>query len=194
MSTHSKVTVTVLLLAAVMGLAGVDAFMNRRELTAYLPGDAESPDVSQTPEGVTVQQDPDIAQVIATQGLVTVETSESSLLEQIIQGKAAVFDFSILKDDDRIGSVTWTTSSQVKTWFIALKEALLPAFSPQVRNVRDTTEAVPGHPVRNVLRFTDPGLGEDSFAFVRTLDRLYEFHIRTGREEVMQAVIDALTQ
>lgn len=191
MRNRSKVAVTILLLLAVAGLAGLDAYWNQRQLTAYLPGGTLS---ERTPSsGVPLPQGPDVKAVIEAEGFMSAETSEQSLLRQVLQEQAPVSDLSILQEEDRVGSVTWVRSAEVKKVFIALKEALLPAFSPQVRGLQDATETPTGRPVRNVLRFTDPGLGEDGFTFVRVGSALYEFHIVAGKEAEMQKVIDALT-
>ncbi len=200
MSTRSKFLLTLLLIVAIAALAGIDAAMNKHELTAYLPGgeessgEASSENASTVPPGaVQKQSGPDVAAVIAEQGFTTQKVDEQSLVRQVVGAKATVQDLSILKDSDRAGSVTWVDSPQVKTYFIALKESLLPAFSPEVTDLKDTTDAKPGSPVRNILTFFDLGLSEERMSFVRVRERLYEFHIAGGKEEVMTELIDALT-
>lgn len=199
MTARAKIIVTGVLLLCIVALAGIDAAMNRREFLAYLPESEDSTTVTtaETPApettGVAKVEGPDVEETIKGQALESQETSETSLLEQVVNGKGVIHTLGILKDGDRVGAVTWVESPQVKTFFIALKEALLPAFSPKVTDLRDTTEAKPGNPVRNILTFKDPELGPDRFAFVRSRERLYEFHMAEGQEVVMSALVDALT-
>lgn len=197
MTTRSNVGVTLLLLVAIAGLGLTDAYMNRKDLAAYLPGNAEDatkPDTDvPSPVPIPVQQGPDVAASITALGFTTATTNEASLIEQIVQDASAVSDLGILSNGDRIGSVTWVTSANVKNTFIALKEALLPSFSTDVTDLKDTTDARPGHPVRNVLTFLDPALSTERMTFVRVAGNLYEFHIVTGKEAQMQTLIDALT-
>ncbi len=47
--------------------------------------------------------------------------------------------------------------------------------------------------VRNYLTFLDPSLSTERLIFVRVRERLYEFHVVTGKEEVMNILIQSLT-
>lgn len=196
MTTNAKVIVTVLFLAVIAGVVGIDAWRNNREWTAMLSrNEAQTEGTGDTPvTGVAKHSGPDVAATIEHLGFQTEATTEMSLIEQVIQDKTAVLGRSILKDGDRAGSVTWVESLEVKTIFNALKESLLPAFSPHVTDLQDRTEAKPGQPVRNILTFYDPGLSEERLAFVRVRERLYEFHIAKGKEEVMMKMIEEVTK
>ena len=132
--------------------------------------------------------------VIVQQGFTTQQTTERTLLAPIVSGKAIVHTVVVLKDGDRAGSVTWVESPQVKFFFIGLKEALISAFSANVKSLTDMTLQEVGKPVRNVLTFEDRALGEEAFAFVRVRERLFEFHIAKAQEASMQALIGALTE
>lgn len=198
MTTRAKLLTTGLLVLAISGLAGIDAWRNGRELTAYVPEGQQTEGGEDAahllpPGAVTKQSGPDIAALIAAQGFTLEEATELSLIEQIAGDKAPAHTLAILKDADRAGSVTWVESPQVKTYFFALKESLLPAFSAQVQDLQDTTTATIGTPVRNVLTFFDPGLSPERLAFVRVRERLYEFHIASGKEEMMGGLIEVVT-
>ena len=197
MTTRAKVAVTVILLLVIGGLAALDAAMNRQELTAYLPQSEDGTGTATADPsvgGVQPESGPDVAKMITSLGFSAEATTEMSLIEQVVGDKATVEGVRILENDDRAGSITWVQSPHVKIFFIALKEALLPAFSTNVRDLSDTTESLPGSPVRNVLTFLDPSLSEERTTFVRVRSRLYEFHIAAGKEEAMQKIIDGLTR
>lgn len=190
MTTRTKVITTGVVLALLIGLTAADALVNKSHLSAYLPDLG----ISETaPAGVAKMSGPNVAQAVIDLGFTAQQSAELSLVEQVVGTKAKVEGLKILKDADRAGSVTWIDSPDVKTYFASLKESLLSSFSSGVRDLKDTTDARAGMPVRNILTFTDPALSEEQLMFVRVRERLYEFHIAKGKEETMNAVIEGVT-
>lgn len=196
MTVRSKVAVTAILLLGIAGLAGVDAYMNQRELTAYVPylaDDQASSKPAEMPKGVAKATGPDTGAVAAEMGFAIQEGNEASLIGQVVAGSSPVRSLILLKDGDRAGAVIWIDSPNVKTYFLALKESLLSSFSSNVRDLRDVTQNEEGKPVRNILTFIDPSLSDERLAFVRVRERLYEFHINASQEAAMTMFIDTLT-
>lgn len=221
MSAASKITVTVLLVVFLTGLGIADAVYSGKKTalvgengpdTIAIQGTGEDEDDTEptaeesdededtqpTPaatRGVAKNNGAMPAQVAAQQGLSLQETTgkENAILPGLIAGAVPVYSSAILADGDRAGSVTWTQTPQAKIYFVSLKESLLSAFSKDVKDLEDRTEQEPGKPVRNVLQFQDPALGEEKIVFVRVRERILEFHLTPGKEEVMQRLIDGLS-
>ncbi len=198
MSTRLKIIVTLVLLLLLGGLGAADYFLSGDEYAAKL---IENPDASSASSsesyiptvGTQKQSGPDVLNVITAAGYTTQKSEELSFLAQIAGSGASVSSAIILKNDDRAGSVTWTDSRNVKNQFIALKEALLGAFSSRVSDLRDETKVETDSPVRNILSFSDPALSEERLVFVRVRERLYEFHLAKGKEDMMIGLIEEIT-
>lgn len=200
MTPRNKLIVTTVLLLVLSGLGAADYYYSGNEYSAQLNGDggdtpSSTPPAETTlpPGAVAKNSGPEVATVISAEGLTTSESSDLSLLSQVVTGEASVESLAVLSEGDRAGSVTWVQTGDVKTIFISLKEALLSSFSSEVRDLRDETVQEAGKPVRNILTFFDPSLSEERIVFVRVRERLYEFHIATGKEETMNGVIEGLT-
>lgn len=185
-STTIAVTTTFLLVLVAIGVG--EAYMVREKLMGSLTDEpsgiavmkAESPDVRATIDGIeafTVQA-----------------TTEPTLLENVVPAGAPLERIALLHNGEYAGTLTWITSTDVKTIFIELKEALLPSFTPAVTGLTDETFQEPGLPVRNRLAFRDPGLGQDAFILLRVRDRLYEVHVAQGKEADMEELVNALSQ
>lgn len=194
MSNTAKLVITALLLLALAGIAGADYMLTGTSLPARLAltGNEEAnPTPQNTATPVAKSSGPAVQTVMTEAGLEVTASEEPTFLSQIIsKGLTSV---AVLKGGDRAGSATWIESPDVKNSFIALKDGLLESFSAGLRDLKDTTEQEPGHPVRNILRFTDPALSDEELVFVRVRERLFEFHIAPGSEETMEGLIDALT-
>lgn len=189
MSTTSKLTIAAVLLVFLGSIAAADLYVNENGLASLIPTGGNE-DV--TPPGEVVE-DTDVTAVAIEQELALQETDEESLMEQIIGDREEVTTRVMLANGDRAGTVSWVDSSNVKTYFIALKEALLSTFSPEVRDLKDETWQEPGQPVRSVLTFLDPGISDERLVFVSRNNRLYEFHVTAGQEATVGSFIDALT-
>lgn len=196
MEPRNKLIVTVALLLLLGGLGAADYLYQGGEYVGSVADDGTttSDDNTELPPGAVVKNTgPSIEETVAEQRLTAEPSGDLSLLAQIITDDTEIKSMAILSDGDRAGSVTWVETGDVKTHFIALKDALLGSFSSDMRDLRDETMQQPGEPVRNVLTFIDPGLSEERIVFVRVRERLFEFHLAEGKEEVMNGFIEALT-
>lgn len=187
MKTSTKIITTVLLLVALTGVGAADYYFAGREYAASLTGTEPTPG---TDTGVAKAEGPDVQQTLASMNLITQASEDLTFLAQVSNDQT-VKTFVVLQGNDRVGSVSWIDGG-AKQAFIALKSALLSAFSAKVENLSDKTYQDAGLPTRNVLTFRDPALSEETLTFVRVRERLYEFHTAdTGT--VMQQVIESLT-
>ncbi len=205
MSPRIKLIVTAVLLVFLGGLGVADYYLSGSQTVADVSSNTASSSTSsiatmaatgsgtQQAGGVSVNNGPAIEGTIQSLGFTTEQSTELSFLAQVAGSGAQIHSLAILQNNDRVGSVTWIESASVKTDFIALKEALLTAFTPKVQGLQDQTIESPNQPVRNVLSFFDPGLSAEKLTFVRVRERLYEFHIANGKDDVMQQLIDGLT-
>lgn len=197
MTTKAKALSTGALLVVLTGLGAAD-YISNNGLPASLPttgsGSVSSGMIVEDPTGtdpVAKQPGVDVASAMSQLGYETQSSTDLSMLSQVVTGQPQTL--VLLKNSDRVGSVTWIDSPQVKKFFISLKEGLLSAFSPNVTDLRDETLQSEGQPVRNVLTFLDTSLSEERLVFVRVRERLYEFHIANGKDTEMQALIEVLT-
>lgn len=198
MTTRSKIIVTSVLLLILGGLGAADYFSDNA-LTGDIAGEQTDTETSGNdeplPEGaVRKNTGPEVSDAIAAvEDFSTDESEDLSLITQIVKDGTPVRGLAILHDGDRAGSVTWVESGNVKNYFMALKEALLGTFSPDVTGLKDETLQEEGAPVRNLLTFTDPALSEEKLVFIRVRERLYEFHVADGKDAVMSTLIEELT-
>lgn len=197
MAPRNKLIVTLALLLFLGGLGAADYLYRGNEYVASVGGDGGQPTdrhpADLPPGAVAKNTGPSVEQVIAQEGLSAGESADLSLLGQVVTDGTPVRTITLLHDGDRAGSVIWVETGRVKDHFIALKDALINSFSPEMRDLRDETVTEPGKPVRNVLTFTDPALSEERIVFVRVRERLFEFHVAKEKEATMNAFIEALT-
>ncbi len=171
------------------GLAGADLLFLREPL--FLPA-ALRP---QTPgQGIGRQQSPVVGTVLAEQGITTQSSDRQSLLERTLQGQEPVTTAILLQYGDRLGLLSWVESPRSKLLFSALREALLPALSPGVQDLRDQRLTPPDRPPRTELTFLDPALSSERITLIRVRDRIYELHTAEGKEQAMEPLIDLLTK
>lgn len=199
MSPRSKVIVTVILLMFLSGIGAADYYVANGGFPSFNMGTTGSGSTvsvatSSIPRGgVRKQSGPPVEDAIKAAGFTTTDTSDLSFLAQIAGSGTEIHAIAILQNGDRAGSVTWIETPKVKNYFISLKEALLTAFSPQVQGLRDETMQGENMPVRNYLTFLDTSLSTERLVFVRVRERLYEFHIANGKDDVMNALIETVT-
>lgn len=189
MTPQSKVIITLALLLMLGGLGAADYFYSGSDYAGFLMGS----DSSENDGGVKKNSGPVVAEVLTELQLQSTDSNDLTLLAQVVNDGTPVASLTVLHEGDRAGTVTWVESPRVKDMFIALKEALLAAFSPEVRDLKDQTLQEADKPVRNILTFVDPALSDERIVFVRVRERLYEFHITEGKEDPMNALIDGLT-
>lgn len=192
MSTQSKVIITLALLLMLGGLGTAD-YLYSGEQYAGLLVQSDEETINEGGDGVKKNPGPMVEKVLTELQLQSSESNDLTLLAQVVKDGTPIESRTVLQEGDRAGTVTWVESPRVKDIFIALKEALLTAFSPQVRDLKDQTLQEADAPVRNLLTFIDPALSEERIVFVRVRERLYEFHITEGKEDPMNALIDGLT-
>ena len=142
--------------------------------------------------GVEKQSGPAIESVLEKLQMTSGPASEASILSRVVPD--AVTTWVLLKNGDRAGMISFVDSPNVKTYFIALKEALQKSFSPGLKDLLDETQEREGKPIRNILTFFDPAISEERTIFVRVRERLYEFHIAKDKDGDIFALVDALTE
>lgn len=189
MKNVTKLTTTLGLLAFLGGLGAVNYYATGDSpLTGSVTQQSSQPDGA-----VRKQVGPDVPSTIQTSGFIAAPSEDLSFLAQITGSGTRIDSLAIKKDTDWIGSVTWIDSPDAKTYFAALKEALLGAFSIDVADLKDETKQGGNQPVRNELSFYDPALSSERLRFVRVRERLYEFHLALGKEDVIEPLIEQLT-
>lgn len=144
--------------------------------------------------GVRRVTGPDVFAVLNQEGIATQNTQEESLLKKTVPNDTKVESRVILLGNDRLAFFAWMESPDAKTYFTALKEALHTSFSSELQDLVDEVQEREGKPVRNVLSFRDPAIHTERILFVRSRQRLYEFHVAPGQEEEIQRVMDGLTE
>ncbi len=184
-------------LVLLLGLGAADAYVTQDRI-ALPEQDVENTmqgDVTPPPSegGVRKQTGPDVRAVLAELALASQDATDPSIIRRIIPPPGAVETMILLKDGDRIGLLSYTDSPQVKTYFLALKEALGSSFSGEMSDLTDETQKRPGKPVRNFLTFKDPALSTERLVFIRVRERLYEFHVAEGKEDVIFLLVERLT-
>lgn len=200
MSSQSKLLVTAAFLLCLVGIGSADALFTRNltmlpslgdtpEVTLPLPSEEPTPDGG----GIAKQSGPNMVEVLQALGIEQSQTEETSIIRRVIPEEMPVQTIVLLKDGDRIGMVSWAESPLVKTYFLALKEALHTSFTAQMTDLVDETQRPEGKPVRNFLTFLDPGLSPERLVFIRVRERMYEFHIGEGKDAEMFLLVDALT-
>lgn len=138
---------------------------------------------------------PDVLLTLTRLGFEIENSNELTILRTVIpQGEADVQTYALLIKGDRAGLIAWTESAQVKSYFLALKEALHASFSPRVIDLLDETQRLPGKPPRNFLTFLDEGLSPERLVFLRVRERLYEIRITEGNDEKIFEAVEELTQ
>lgn len=190
MSVLRKILITAGFTLLLVGLGVADSLLTS-SLTIY-PRDIYK--VEKVEAGVARQRDPDVFEVLRGLNIETSLTQKKSLLSRITPAGIPVTSRVLLQNGDGIGSFSFVQSPDVRALFMALKEALHQSFSKDVQDIVDTVEAPPDRPVRNILSFTDPALGTEKIILIRVRERLYEFHLAQGKEEIVEELIDKLTE
>ncbi|TSC79189.1 MAG: hypothetical protein G01um101425_826 [Candidatus Peregrinibacteria bacterium Gr01-1014_25] len=200
-SRSTATTVTVAFLLVLTGLGVADALTQKR-LASLITNDDAAADVAMpagdaAPDavtGVSPANGPDVAASLqGIAGIAVREGNTESLLAQLLPN-ASLHTMLVADGGDYAGSVTWMETADAKATLSAVKDALLPAFSPQVSGLQDITDGGDGGPVRNIVRFSDPALSVDAVVLLRVRNRLLEIHVAAGHEEKMEKAIEALSQ
>ena len=175
------------------GTASVSSVSSAAPTVDITPTPAPSSETP--PEGaVTKKSDTDPLSIALRLNFTAEETDEKSLLSAVVKEPSLVQTRVLLLNGDRAGLLAWIETPNVKQVFLVLKDSLATLFSPEVRDLLDEMQSPSGKPPRNFLTFLDPALSEERFVFVRIRERLYEFHIATGKDEAMYKLVEALTE
>lgn len=195
----SRALATVALFVALIGLGTADALYVEKTF----PFSLGNPQVSDAggDDGGTIDGDPvrksegpDVLEIAALQNFTTQETEETSILSRVVSEPDTVNARVLLLNEDRASYIAWVDSTDVKTYFLSLKEALHRSFTASVTDLLDEAQQREGLPTRNVLTFKDTGLLPERVVFVRVRERLYEFHIPEGKDDLIFALIEELTK
>ena len=198
-SMPSKMLVTTGFLVLLFGLGTADAIFVEKSVP-NLPGTDPEVIVGDTSgdggEGVRKTEGPDVLEVLVTYEYTFSETEEQAILERVVLADTGdtVEKFVILKEGDRAAFLAWVDSPDVKTYFLSLKEALHRSFTTAVKDLMDEAQRREGKPTRNLLTFQDTGLLPERVVVVRVRERLYEFHILEGKDDLIFELIEELTK
>jgi hypothetical protein len=142
---------------------------------------------------ITKEQSIDVLAAAQQNNIETFDTTETFFLPSIVLNET-VNTRSLVNQNDRLGSIAWFESSDVKQYYLALKESLHSNFTTAVQDLQDETIRRAGNPVINQLTFYDAGISNERLVFLRVRDRLYELRVVVGKEQMVQPFIDALSQ
>lgn len=135
----------------------------------------------------------DILEIAKSTGFELLPESEDerSFLELLLpeEEKAALRTVVLLRDGDRVAALYFVHSSHAEQRFFTLKEQTFDLFSSQMTNLIDETITREGYRSLDVFAFTDPVLSEARFLFALIGDSLYEFHVATEKESLVQGLI-----
>lgn len=199
-----KLFFSIILLLCLAGLGAADAYFVEsgwpvtESPPAIIPpsssaGSSSSATGGTITGGVKKKAGIDVLETVSSHGFTFENTDERTLVAGVVQNREPVQTRVLLKDGDRAGIISWIETPLVKEYFSTLKESLHPLFSPEVKDLLDEVQRNPGKPPRNFLTFLDPGISEERLVFIRVRDRLFEFHITTGKEDAMYQLIETLT-
>jgi len=165
-------------------LAVTDATVSR--VSSSLP----SPFAADAGQQAQAKDDgPAVEDILQERGLEIASSDEKGVIQRIVPEATGVRTHVILKDGDRLALLSWMESPQVKTYFSALKNALLTSFSADVRDLRDETLSGEGKPTVNFLTFIDPAIAPERIVFLRVRERLLELHIVAGKDADVAALL-----
>jgi hypothetical protein len=129
--------------------------------------------------------------VIQKLGLVSVQTSERSLLS-ISVTTVPVHTSVLLLRGDRALLFSWIESDDVKDIMTTMKKSLQDQFSVQVSGLLDETRQTPNGPPMDVLRFLDPAISSEEIYILRVRNRLYEIHVAKNGTDVLAQLMEEL--
>ncbi len=144
--------------------------------------------------GVVKQSGPDVLALLQARGFVIEETNEDFLLQAILPPGTPLTSRVLLQNNDRVAALAWIDSPDVKRSLATLRGKLHASFSPDLRDLIDETQSQLGKPPRDLLSFSDPTIHSERIVFARVRQRLYEFHVRDGKEKEIDSLVDAFTE
>ena len=188
----NKLLAATAFVTVLISLGVLDAAVNRGRLV--FPTDSTNEEAQDASAGVRKRVGPDVSAAALREGFLTAETDEESLLGRILPPSLVIASRVLLRGNDRAAAVFWIDSTDMRRHFSTLRQALRASFSTQLRELIDETQTEEGKPPRDVLSFMDPAIRPDRVVFVRVRQRLYEFHVTTGKEKEIDRLVDSLTE
>jgi hypothetical protein len=156
-----------------------------------MPSEGSSSSLRLVKKGVSRKAGPDVASVLSSLQLSFTQAQEQSALAMLHEHPNFTSGV-ILENGDRVAFMAWIDTPEVKTIFTNLKQSLQASFSGNVKDLIDETQRPDVGAPRDVLSFMDDAIGFERFVFVRIRTRLYEFHVKEGKEPRVLTLIDAL--
>ncbi|MDP7247441.1 MAG: hypothetical protein QF741_02335 [Candidatus Peribacteraceae bacterium] len=198
----NKPIVTLGLIVILLAISTADVFFTSAKLPEVAtkpqaqnqPQQRPQPRLAKKNQKAETAKAPNILEILVSEQYKFQHSDEQNLLSMIIKDGTPVQSRALIKDSDRAGFVAWSESPKVKIYFLSLKEALHVSFTPQVKDLIDETQKREGRAERNLLSFSDPGIGEERLVFVRVRNRLFEFHLAKNYEDEMFDLIEKLTK
>lgn len=129
--------------------------------------------------------------VLASLNLIPTQTSEQSLLSLTLPTAKTMV---LLQNNDRAGLLSWAEGDSIKAIFAALKEVLQSQFSGKLTDLLDDTRTPEDGPIFDILTFMDPAISPEKVTFIRVQNRLYEIHAAKEKQEMVDALVAALTK
>ena len=136
-----KRTLPILLVVVLAGLATADHLFT----DLLLPAPSEDEEIASVeevvqeettpppPGTVRIARGPNVLSLLSRHGFATAGNTTDSLIGKIIDDDSE--SYTLIMDGDRAGMIAWVDSGKVKTYFLALKEALHSTFSPEIKDV-----------------------------------------------------------
>lgn len=183
------------------GLGGAEAYVLRDSLRGALIGPhIDTTDTADTAakapmlnvDGVARNDGKPVEDLLSQHAQIDARPSTSPVFLTVLLPDEDVTVRDLFVGEQFAGTLAWVESSEAKDEFLSLKEALMPAFSPQLSGLIDTTVRTPGSPTLNVLSFKDPALNPNQLEFARSRNRLFELHATPGMETPLAALLEDL--
>lgn len=195
MSKRANFAAAAAFLIVLAGLAAADIALTSEAWilpTSEEQDDAVLGDTSLPP--IRKKPGPDVAAVASALQFTSTASDEGTLIERVLPEGFPVYKRVLLDRNDRAAMLAWIDSPQVRDVYANAKKELRQSFSPDLKDLIDERQAERGKPPRDVLSFLDPALHSDRILIVRVRQRLYELHVKGGKEPEIDRFIDALTE
>lgn len=206
MSRPAKTVATLALLLFLGGLAAADAYYGEPRTASVTDGGVTTPDPAlpadpgdggdgpaDAPAGGVAPDNGIGYQAAAAQaGVELTPNQENSMIAPFVQDMSPA-SFAVLINGDRAGSIVCADGGRSKEALIAVKEALIPAFSGNVKNLKDETVQIENQPVRNELSFEDAAIFADgAVIIVRSRQRICEMRAKREMEGTLREFLNTL--
>ncbi len=193
MSALAKLSATVLLLLVIVGLGTADAVYHGENLPAFLRSPIRTETV--VSQGVAKKRGPDVLATLTQQDFEIRAEPETNIIQQVIGSGVPAQYRVLLKDGERAGYIVWVDTPAAKTYFAAIKEALLVTLSDEgVKDLKDETYHDEGQPVVNVVSFRDPDISDENIVLIRVQERIYEIHQAADKQTETRDLIESLVR